>query len=113
MRFLAKRTTIAAALLALSMAGTHTGMLAGKILAGDDPPRAGKTSPNWADAIGDRLFASWVEKRVQELQVTAAERRFDDIGWAKDIRDALRLAKRHGRPVFLFSHLGRMATARC
>ena len=113
MRFLAKRTTIMAALLAMSMAGNLTGMLAGKVLAGDDSQRAGKASSHWADAIGDPLIASWVEKHVQEWQATAAERRFDDIGWAKDIRDALRLAKKHGRPVFLFSYNGRMGIGRC
>ena len=109
MRFLAKRMTIPAVLLAMSLAG----ILAYQALAEDAQPRAGKTSSYWSDAIGDRLLAGWVEKRVQELQVTAKERRFDEIGWAKDIRDALRLAKKHKRPVFLFSHVGRMAIGRC
>ena len=109
MRFLAKRTTIPAVLLAMSMAGN----LAGQARAEDDQLRASRTSSHWADVIGDRILASWVEKRVQELQVTAEERRFDEIGWAKDIRDALRLAKKHGRPVFLFTHDGRMAIGRC
>jgi hypothetical protein len=63
--------------------------------------------------VSDRTLASWVDKRVQEWQVTAGERRFDEIGWAKDIRDAERLAKEHGRPVFMFTHDGRMAIGRC
>jgi hypothetical protein len=109
MRFLAKRTTVTAAFLALGIAGNLTG----QPRAGDDQPRPGKNSSQWADVVGDRLLPSWVEKRVQELQVTAAERRLDEIGWAKDIRDALRLAKKHDRPVFLFTHLGRMAIGRC
>ena len=33
--------------------------------------------------------------------------------WAEDIRDALRLAKAHQRPVFLFTHDGRMNIGRC
>jgi hypothetical protein len=56
---------------------------------------------------------AWVEKRVQEWQPTASERRFDEIGWAADIREARRLAREHNRPVFLFTHDGRMNLGRC
>ncbi|HLJ91683.1 MAG TPA: hypothetical protein VKU02_00685 [Gemmataceae bacterium] len=109
MKFCTKRIIWLAALLALTL----TSLLPGEPRAGNDPPRTGKAAGYWADAIGDRLLPSWVEKRVHELEVTPAERRLDEIGWAKDIRDALRLAKKHGRPVFLFTHLGRMAIGRC
>ena len=54
-----------------------------------------------------------VQNRVAELQPRAEEKRFDEIGWAKDIRDAQRLAKEHKRPVFLFTHDGRMNIGRC
>lgn len=54
-----------------------------------------------------------VQSRVAELQPRAEEKRFDEIGWAKDIRDAQRLAKEHNRPVFLFTHDGRMNIGRC
>jgi hypothetical protein len=47
-----------------------------------------------------------VEQRIRDWQPTKAERRLDDIGWARDIRDALRLAKESGRPVFLFTYDG-------
>jgi hypothetical protein len=56
---------------------------------------------------------AWVKTRVAELQPTAKEKRFDEIGWAKDIREAKRLAKEHNRPVFLFTHDGRMNIGRC
>ena len=56
---------------------------------------------------------SWVEKRVQEWQPTKEERRFDEIGWAKDIREAKRLGKANGRPVFVFTHKGHMQVGRC
>ena len=56
---------------------------------------------------------AWVEQRVQELEPTAKERRIDEIGWAKDIREAERLAKENSRPVFLFTHDGRINTGRC
>src|SRR5438552_1140598 len=42
----------------------------------------------------------WVKQKVMSLQPTAAERRIDEIGWTKEIREAERLAKEHGRPVF-------------
>ena len=57
--------------------------------------------------------AAWVDRRIEEWQPTSAEKRFDEIGWARDIREAERLAKEHGRPVFLFTHDGRMNVGRC
>jgi len=63
-------------------------------------------------SAGARDF-SWIEQRVQELQPTAKERRIDEIGWAKDIRTAEKLAKENNRPVFLFTHDGRINIGRC
>lgn len=57
--------------------------------------------------------AAWVQQRVQRWQPTAAERRFDDIGWVPDILEARRLAEQHQRPIFLFTHDGHMAVGRC
>ena len=56
---------------------------------------------------------AWVEKRVQELEPAARERRIDEIGWAIDIRQAERLAGENSRPVFLFTHDGHINTGRC
>lgn len=42
-----------------------------------------------------------------------SEKPFDSIGWAPDIRSALRLAREHDRPVFLFTMDGRVNTGRC
>jgi hypothetical protein len=56
---------------------------------------------------------SWIEQRVDELQPSPKEKRFDEIGWAKDIRSAKKLAQEHNRPVFLFTHDGRMNIGRC
>jgi hypothetical protein len=61
----------------------------------------------------DRSDFDWVRQRVEELKPTPKEKRFDEIGWAEDIRDAQRLAKEHQRPVFLFTHDGRMNIGRC
>ena len=56
---------------------------------------------------------AWVEKRIQDWQPTKDERRFDQIGWAKDLPDALRLGKEKGRPIFVFTHKGHMQFGRC
>ena len=66
------------------------------------------------NTASDRDLAAWVDRRVQDWQPAPEERRFDDVGWAKDIRDAERLAKEHGRPVFLFTYDGdSLAHYRC
>lgn len=54
-----------------------------------------------------------VTARVRTWQPTERERRWEKIGWAKDIRHALQVAKRTNRPVFLFTHDGRMGVGRC
>ena len=67
-------------------------------------------------ACGDPTRAddlSWVGQRVEEWQPKPSERKFDQIGWAADIRAGLALAKEHNRPFFLFTHDGRMARGRC
>jgi hypothetical protein len=70
-------------------------------------------------ARADDALTARVDRRVQAWQPTRAERRLDDVGWARDVRDALRLAKEHNRPVFLFTYNGSaeradaMALQRC
>jgi hypothetical protein len=51
--------------------------------------------------------------RIDEIQPTAKERRFDAIGWASGIRAAEKLARDSSRPVFLFSNVGQMDLGRC
>ena len=53
------------------------------------------------------------ESRSNALPFNAQKKRFDEIGWAKDIREAEKLAKENNRPVFLFTHDGRMNIGRC
>ena len=57
--------------------------------------------------------AAWIDRRIEAWQPTKDERRFDDIAWAADLRTAMKLAKQHHRPVFLFTHDGHMAIGRC
>lgn len=57
---------------------------------------------------------AWVDERVEAWRLTPEERSFDRIGWARDLREALRLGKEHRRPVFLFTYDGLSLTAyRC
>ncbi|HEY1861696.1 MAG TPA: hypothetical protein VGG61_15150 [Gemmataceae bacterium] len=65
-----------------------------------------------AEKTADRN-AAWIDQRVKDWQPTAEEKRFDEIGWAKNIREAEKLAKENNRPVFLFTHDGRMNIGRC
>lgn len=57
--------------------------------------------------------AKWTDARIQCWRPTAAEKSFDEIGWVANIQTALRLAKEQHRPVFLFTHDGRMGIGRC
>jgi hypothetical protein len=70
---------------------------------------------NWS-AIGQdkqSIDFSRVDRRIEAWQPTKDERRFDEIGWVEDIRMALKLGKENQRPVFLFTHKGRMNVGRC
>lgn len=64
-------------------------------------------------SIPDGQVVTWTEKRVSEWQPKASERRFDEIGWVKDIRTARQLAQRSLRPVFIFTMDGRINIGRC
>ena len=57
--------------------------------------------------------SAWVDQKVSDCAPKPEERRFDQTGWLTDIRSALDLAKKHNRPVFLFTHDGRMGLGRC
>jgi hypothetical protein len=63
-----------------------------------------------ASPPGDEF--SRIDRWVQEWQPTEMDRKFEQIGWVKDIPTALRLAKQHGRPVFVFTHKGQVNLGR-
>ncbi len=54
-----------------------------------------------------------VDRRVADWQPTAEEKRFDQIGWSTSLIEAEKLAREHQRPIFLFTHDGRMNVGRC
>ena len=61
----------------------------------------------------DDKVRTTVDARVAEWWPKADEKRFDQIGWAADLRTARNLAAEHDRPVFLFTMDGRVNTGRC
>lgn len=63
--------------------------------------------------ISDADVVDWVGKALVERRVTAADRRFDQIGWAQDIRAAIKLGGEHNRPIFLYTGDGQINTGRC
>lgn len=63
--------------------------------------------------VGDKELARWVDERVQEWQPSQDEKKFDEIGWAHSLLEAQRLAKEHERPIFWFTHDGKMQIGRC
>lgn len=68
------------------------------------------SSPSLADDTDD--FVARTDACVAAWRPTAAERRIDEIGWSTDIRAALALAREHRRPLFVFTHDGRMGVGR-
>ena len=94
-----KLKTVAAMLLAAG-----AGLIASVASAEDKPSKA--IAPSAAQADKAPTDLSWIDQRVQDWQPTKEERRMDEIGWAKDLRQALRLAKETERPVFLFTYSG-------
>jgi hypothetical protein len=87
---------------ALALTGACVGLVTwgAPARAADPPPAEGDPS-------------AWVDEQVAKRQPTAEDRRLDEVGWAKDIRTAEKLAKDNGRLVFLFTHDGHMAVGRC
>ena len=63
--------------------------------------------------VPDADLKAWVDAESDERQPAAEDRRFDEIGWFTDIRSAEKAARESGRPLFLFTHDGRMNVGRC
>jgi hypothetical protein len=66
-----------------------------------------------AAPVADDLVRATVVERVKEWWLKPEEKRFDEIGWAADIRTARKLAAEDDRLVFLFTMDGRVNTGRC
>ena len=61
----------------------------------------------------DKAVAKWTNQQLQQILVVPAERIFDRIGWADSLLQAEELARRSGRPIFLFKYDGDLAAGRC
>jgi hypothetical protein len=66
-----------------------------------------------ASPPADDRVRKTVDDRVAEWWPTREEKRFDEIGWAADLRTARKLAAEHDRPIFLFTMDGRVNLGRC
>ncbi len=66
-----------------------------------------------AARLTDAEVGRFVDDRTAGWRLTAAEKSFDRIGWAPDLRAARKLAAELSRPVFLFTMDGRVNTGRC
>jgi RNA polymerase sigma-70 factor (ECF subfamily) len=55
---------------------------------------------------------SRIDEKVREWQPRPEERRFDEIGWAKSLGDALPLARASGRGIYIVAHVGHLNTGR-
>ena len=53
-----------------------------------------------------------IDRWIQEWQPTIADRKFEEIGWVKEIAEAIKLGRQHGRPVLVFTHKGRINLGR-
>ena len=63
--------------------------------------------------VPDNKLADYVTKRVKQVQPSRDERRIDEIGWAPSLTAAKLFAATEKRPVFLFTHDGKISTGRC
>ncbi len=66
-----------------------------------------------ASTLSNSKLETYVPRRVAELQPKKAEKRFDEVGWAGSLVEGKKLAAESGRPVFVFTHDGRINIGRC
>jgi hypothetical protein len=82
--------------------------LAAPAAARGDGEKAAEKAP-----AADAELPPWTDARIAERQPAREDKRFDEIGWSRTVLDAERLAKAQRRPLFLFTHDGRMNVGRC
>ena len=98
---------VAASVLACSALAAPVVLSSAKVGGGNTPDSgpldARKAAASARSQMDNSLFA------VDDFAVIPGA----DIAWVDGIREALRLAKKHDRPVFLFTHDGHMDVGRC
>jgi hypothetical protein len=68
------------------------------------------SAPGFAQGALDR---DGIDRRIDKIQPTRKEKRFEEIAWVKGLREGERLARKSGRPLFLFSNVGELGIGRC
>lgn len=63
--------------------------------------------------VADGYLQRWVTKRTKQMNASFVRGQFESMGWAGTIGEALKLAAKHKRPVFLFTLDGHMNSGRC
>ncbi|MBI1792067.1 MAG: hypothetical protein HYR60_31460 [Acidobacteria bacterium] len=63
--------------------------------------------------VSDAKLVEFVERQAVAWLPASHEKRIDEIGWAPSLVAAKELARRSQRPVFVFTHDGRVSTGRC
>lgn len=58
-----------------------------------------------AEPSGEASLAS-IDQRIADWELSDAERRFDEIGWAGGLDEAECLARESKRPLFVFTYSG-------
>ena len=66
-----------------------------------------------AGPIARSYLVKWTDRRVREFKQLTRDRKIDQIGWVTGIERAKELAAMHQRPVYLFTHSGRIQLGRC
>jgi RNA polymerase sigma factor (sigma-70 family) len=100
-------------LLVLAFGFTLVGTTAGVLMSRSSEAKRSDAPPPAAQSFEDGGLVARLDQAIDAFQPTPAERKIDQIGWARDIREAKRLARENARPVFLFTHTGRIGTGRC
>jgi RNA polymerase sigma-70 factor (ECF subfamily) len=112
--------TLTASLSGLASTGAPAAMKAGilaKIAAGTMAAAAILSTAAalwWGNAPEDPRPPEFtkIDEKIKAWQPRPDERRFDEIGWAKDLPQALRLAAENKRPVLVVAHVGRLNVGR-
>ncbi|MBL8794491.1 MAG: sigma-70 family RNA polymerase sigma factor [Planctomycetia bacterium] len=116
--FVAKLQAVAGAALLLLAVGAGFGFVAYRTLSPVEQPVAAVQTPAGMDdevlpPLEDNGLAREIEQQVADWQPNREERRFDEIGWSRNLGEARRLAAQHQRPIFLLTFGQSIATGRC
>jgi hypothetical protein len=91
---------------------SRVGLIVFAVLAVFSPSLIRATDAGSNDRDNDKDVPAWVRAKVESMQPTPEDRKFDEIGWTNSIVEAEKLARENHRPVFLFTQNGRIEIGR-